>query len=330
MWILLVSGSLPCVAAAADQTSSNAGPAPLVAGILARGDAVSSGRMKYSVESGFRNRRPHSVIHVHFSFEADSWARRQGKSTRPMPLRSARVSHQGKYVEYVQHPQPDGTYHHTAHIYHSRKMAETLPYPPYFAGSVWFRSTLEYIRDNADSAALIGEEVIDGIPTRVLEWKVSQEDVYGAFFAIDNTWANGGSLRLYVAPQLGFVLPRIEQIRKAGQVACRYTAGDFKEHAPGIFIPGRADRQWIRPDGTQGHFISYEITAVNFLNRDVPDDDFIVIMPPDTRVQDTRPPGGGTFFEAGSPPPEIELELRDIIAVEKRGESDGEQRRNRS
>jgi hypothetical protein len=103
-------------------------------------------------------------------------------------------------------------------------------------------------------------------------------------------------MRLYVAPQLGFVLPRIELLTPAGQVAQSYDATEFSEVAPGIHFPRRLWTETYAAGGA-ACFRAEFATRCELINETIPGEDFVVDMPLGTRIQDAREPGNVVTFQ---------------------------------
>ena len=106
------------------------------------------------------------------------------------------------------------------------------PNPPVRAGTLWNASTRRFVREQVSKARLLVAETVNGVGTRVLEWDVNPREKYLAFQAINELLGGGGKLRLYVARQLGYALPRIEHVDKFGTVQDRFDFSDFIEVWP--------------------------------------------------------------------------------------------------
>jgi hypothetical protein len=142
---------------------------------------------------------------------------------------------------------------------------------------------------------LAGEREIDGIRTSILEWQVRKADRYSAFDSINSILDEGGVLRLYVASQLGYALPRIEHVGIDGRVATRFDSTDFEEPHAGLFFPRHCSYQNFPEDGSAGYYNRYEILEMNDVNEPIPEESFVVSLPQGTSVTDRRTAEGADF-----------------------------------
>ena len=117
-----------------------------------------------------------------------------------------------------------------------------------------------------------------------------------AFHILLPALKSGGAIRLYVAPQFGFVLPRIEFLTPSNQVAQSYDAIDFSEVAPGIHFPQRVWNETHLAGGANRYRGEFSVRC-DLINQSIPEDDFVVELPPGTRIQDAREPGDVIRFE---------------------------------
>jgi hypothetical protein len=275
-------------------------PAELVAGIVSRSKAVASGRITYTFKSesfvGERALRPVSVPETTTSFSDSSWAERSKSS------HLVQINHDGYFLEFVRTPQRDGSVRPGAILYPQRALEsrKELNAPPLFAGSFWQRGQLRYIEKHAGEFRVTGSSTVNAIPVVALELAVAAENYRDAFQIVLPALKSGGTIRLYVAPQLGFVLPRVEFLTPSRQVAQSYDSVDFTEVAPGIHFPQRLWTQTHAAGGSARYRAEFT-TRCEFINQPVPEEDFIVELPLGTRVQDAREPGDVIKFELTEP-----------------------------
>lgn len=171
---------------------------------------------------------------------------------------------------------------------------------------MWFKAPKEFIKSNVKSASSLGKQEVYGVPTQLVEWAVSEADRYKAFGRINVLLAKGGKLRVNVAPQLGFALPRVEHVGVGDKVQALFEAKGFEEKGPGIFIPKECTLQDFDQDGP-GSFIRYRIKSFRKVNEPLADSDFWVTIPEGTTVADMRSPEGTNIFRVGEgPPPDLE------------------------
>ncbi len=289
--------------------------ADLVRGTLARSEAVFSGRFQYVLTSGTEGSK--RTVHYDFIFSGPSWKRRARESASEIPLSFSKaaikagieskatlqgdqvrviLSHRGKGVEYNATPQHDKSIRHTARVVSGEDPLDKMfPVPPHFVGSFWFASTKAYVEKNLNRAISKPSVDIGGIKTSVLEWEVSEADRYKAFNSSNDITAKGGVLRIYLAPQLGYLIPRIEHIGAGGAIGAVMDASDFFQ-VNGIFVPRKAKLQYLNATG-KGFFEQYQITDVKDINEPIEDSAFTIQLPVGTEVADSRSGKESFFFE---------------------------------
>jgi hypothetical protein len=281
----------------------------LVEGVVGRAEAIVSGRFEYRVTWTEGHPGEHNLLIL----SGPSWR------VNHLDHRVERINHRGKYLEVHHNRQHDGSIRTSCRIEAPRGLQERLPMPPWFAGTPWYRQTVAYIKDHKAQARLTGGAEVDGIAAKVLEWDVPQADRYAAFYGISSRLNNGGKLRLYVAPQLGFVLPRIETVDPQGRVATRFDSTGFKEVGAGLFFPKQCGYRDFDENGVPDdkiHFNQYEILRVEKVNEAIPEEDFAVQLPAGTSVADERTPQT-VYFDLGDITESMPDDLRDSLRLEK-------------
>ena len=248
----------------------------LIDGLLARATAVTSGRIEYHVKIVIAGRTTNDNDE-RYSFSGESWTKRDPKSNRTV------VNHEGRLLAYSETPQQNGSISRSLRIHFPESPFHHEPYPPVHAGTLWYASTRGFVRDQASRARLLGAETVSGITTQILEWTVTESDRFLAFHAIDEMLREGGKLRLYVAPQLAYALPRIEHVDRFGTVQARFDFSGFKELAPGIFFPTLCQL------GSGAFHRTYQLKKVERINALFPDKEFVLEIPADTSIGDERP-----------------------------------------
>jgi hypothetical protein len=164
--------------------------------------------------------------------------------------------------------------------------------PPYFAGTFWRKSTIEYVRAKKGDVRIVGKEVIGEVPVDILELDVRAEDVGQAFYHLSESMPkNGGVLRMYAAERLRGALPRIEYVTRTGIVSNRFDAGDFEEASDGIFFPKTCRRTVFDSDGLPRLCWDYSFESVTHINQLFPESTFVFDIPAGTQVADLREPG---------------------------------------
>jgi len=275
-------------------------PADLIVGVVARAKAIVSGRITYAFKSesfvGQKPVNPITLPEVTTSFSDSSWADRAKGS------HVVRINHDGYFLEFVQTPQRDGSVRPGATL-SPRKPLENraeLNSPPIFAGSFWHREQLRYIEKHANDFGFVETSVIQAVPVTILELPVAAEQAREAFHILPPALKQGGMIRLYIAPQLGFVLPRIEFVAPSNEIAQSYEAMDFSEVAPGIYFPRRIWNETHAAGGANRYRGEFTVRG-ELINEAIPEEDFVVELPIGTRVQDAHEPGDVIKFELTEP-----------------------------
>lgn len=157
---------------------------------------------------------------------------------------------------------------------------------PTRAGTVWYKSTRDFISDHANEVRLAGAGEINGIATKILEWDVPAKD-RRPFNALPYTrpLLKGGKLRLFVSPQLGYVVSRVEFSDRLGITHGRLDFSDFREVADGLHFP-------FHTELALGGVESYQINRAEKINEEIQDTEFAPAIPTRTSVQDMRPKEG--------------------------------------
>jgi hypothetical protein len=165
------------------------------------------------------------------------------------------------------------------------------------------------VKDKAKEARNSGEVQVNNVRAILLEWKITNPR--HGFHAFNDLLMHGGSLRVYVAPDLGFALPRYEYVAPDGRVVTRFDALDFKEDAPSLFFPRRCERQVFDP--APKYYVEYVMTSVQRLNDVIPEEDFTLRIPLGTNIHDVRGKGN-TYYRLESA--DMPLDDLDQIVIE--------------
>lgn len=267
----------------------------LIDGILARRAALISGRIVYHVNCHLTGRADNGdKAYVDFLFSGTSW-----RTDYPI-AKLERINHRGEYVE-VHRPRPNGTGRTAAILDSAKSLTRDEPYPPFFAGSLWYNSTHDYIRNHVQSGMVVGSADVDDIPCTVIEWRIPAKDTYSAFSEIVSSLNNGGILRLYVSSELGYVLPRIEHLTPKGELAERFDSSEFQDAGSGIHFPMKMKSETFPARGQKGFVIDYSIESVKRINEPVPESAFVTTLPVGTDVQDLRAARSVSFIVGDFP-----------------------------
>jgi hypothetical protein len=284
--------------------------AALVNGILTRADAVFSGRMRfhgYCCEEPYREDLP--TTYVEASFMKPSWISRTASGC-------VYLSHNGKSVAYVLNVQRDGRRTATLTIGPPEEMnssnSESIPC---FAGTIWERSTVAYIKNHADEARVVERRKVNGVDTVLVEWVLSKKQSRSLGYNDIN--AEGGFLRVYVAPQLGFVTPRVELCGPGGAVADLTEASEFSETGAGIFMPKHCYHQVANSKGVT-YYHAFRSISYEKINDVIPEADFMLEVGPDAMVVDVRQSGkgqGATVFRLAEQKVRLQESLQDVLRL---------------
>lgn len=300
----------------------------VIRGVVARSEAFFSARMKYHLRQGFPGDKPDENdfrllcsgpswrLEYRIDVSKSPYHQADGKKLDPSPLKgfyeSTSLSHRGKSVTYGRTPQLDGSIRHAARIAAEMPVKHTTPYPPVFAGTFWYDCTKQFVEKNTEKAVRkAAPSDVNGIAVHVLEWAVPEPEKYKAFHGTNDLTSKGGALRLYVAPQLGYALPRIEYVGRNGKVAASFDSWDFEEHTGGLFLPKRCKMQYYTDKGP-GYYLEYEILELKDVNQSIPDSEFVVQLPVGTEVADSR--GKGSIFFVINEKDPIPTDFQDVIA----------------
>ncbi len=268
----------------------------LVDGLLTRAKSVVSGRLGYRVcdSNGLK-------AHLDFILSGSNWR------VDDREFHTERINSRGQFAEVHRNTQPDGSVLTSATLGKEVSVEERNPRPPYFAGSLWYPSTVDYVWRHKSDAQFAGTADVGGYPCAILDWTVSAKDRWAAFSSTVPPLKSGGVLRLYVSKDLGYALPRVEYLAPDGAVATRFDSTDFWCVGRGIFFPKSVILQTFPRKGQLEYSLEYAIEAVEDINNPIPDDAFHAVLPAGTSVADAQ----------GAPPLHFEtdtglIELKEI------------------
>lgn len=271
-----------CFAADAQSPVGSLESAELVRRVLARPAQLISGRIEYEVIMSFRSRQKNDEYRYLFSFAGPSWIVR----CLPPNGNGAVLSHGDKYIQYTETRQNDGSLRRVASL-QLPKALDHNPRPPSFAGTIWEDSTKKFIADRSKFGIRKSDQEVKGRRCQVWEWSVNKVDVPQAFYAVSEVIKNGGVLRLYVATEMGYVLPRIEQVGNDGAIGKSFESTDFREAATGIYLP-KTCRQENRDRTGMMSATEYRLVKIEKVNEPLGDEEFIIRLPVGTEVFDDR------------------------------------------
>ena len=300
--------------------------------ILARASALFSGRLRYTVNSGFIIPKiQYPAKEFELTFSGTSWLLKQrvkasdvpvmvhenGKEKETYPPREGflekdRLSHQGRYIVFNVSPQVNRPEMYSARItYEKEEPNPPWPRQPRYLGSIWDECTRQFIERQKGKAVRRETADINGLRCQVFEWVVPPSEKYKAFQSVNKLVENGGWLRLYAFPEYGYVLPRIEFLGKDRALFKSYESSDFQKTEPGIYIPKRFRLQVYDSQGP-GMFMEYNVHDPIQINQPIPESDFRIMLPVGTEIADSRPGDHSNMFtvKAGGPlPPDMDDDL---------------------
>ncbi len=256
-----------------------------ISGAIRRAKAIQSGRLVYRVESGVTGSKvigPQRLPAKILSFLGSDWIERDRE------MGSILISRGKSFMQLDQIRQEDGKVRSTAVLSpaHSFKDPGQENHRPWFAGSFWHAAQLEHVEQHRTEFRRLPSGNVDGVPCEICELDVSGENAVSAFQLFTPLLNSGGTLRLHIAPQLGFVLPLVEFYAHSGVRAVAYEAKDWLEFPGQLHFPRQIRKELLAPSGV----IEYEQFTIEptLIGQPIPDSEFVVEIPAGTRVQDKR------------------------------------------
>jgi hypothetical protein len=241
----------------------------LIDGVLARGEAIRSGVIEYVEENDFLNGNK-AEFKGEFAFSGASSSYRQTIEK----IQAISVNHNGYSFGFR-----GGN---TPHLYLQ------LPGHTILGRHVWARSLLmpvppELSSVNPADVRLVGSETINGVETKTLEWPAGETDKTTGLALPSELEAAKRTVRLHVAPQLGYAIVRLKRLDRFGLANAVAEFSEFKEVAPGIHFPFRAHIQ------SKGSATRTRVVNVSELNQPIAYGYFVIRLPAGTQVEDLRP-----------------------------------------
>ena len=169
------------------------------------------------------------------------------------------------------------------------------------------------MRSHAAQAIYKGEAKANGYNVEIYEWDVSAEDAGKAFLVVNSVTMPGGKLRVYIAPSLGYMIPRIEHVGKSGTVGLVISSENFTE-CNGFYFPKHTRVEYIHSPISR-YIIDYVIEKVERINEAIPESEFTLTLPPGTQVADSRD-GKHTFNFEVTDSRSVPQDMRGAIRAE--------------
>jgi hypothetical protein len=171
--------------------------------------------------------------------------------------------------------------------------------PPTWAGAIWSPRARNWIAEHIDDFIFVGDEVVDGIPTKVVKAPLSNKyshDTAEIFEVHHEGTSKGAELRLYIAPSLGYALPRADGLTEGGgEVVQRVEQTDFRQYTDTIYLPSKTEKKMVgksySPTNKGGIEVIrelYTLSDIQMVNEAIPESDFIIPVPAGVEVVDLR------------------------------------------
>ncbi len=248
----------------------------LLDGLFARATAIKSGRFITSTQS-IVNGKPGAAEHADFIVSGESWVERSGRPRENVVA----VNHAGRFLTYRRR---EGMRRDFVLTVDWPRPVPAGPSAPLHAGTIWDPRTLHYLREHAAAARVRGRATINEIETKVVEWNVPAVDTSAGFQSSNRgLLSGGGTYRVFVAPQLGYAVPRIEYVDRFGTPQFVIDISGFTEVAARIHFPDTIRIQ----EGEREQTI--DVTAVVNVNEPIDESAFALRVPAATPIEDKRP-----------------------------------------
>ncbi|MDR1925410.1 MAG: hypothetical protein LBQ66_13650 [Planctomycetaceae bacterium] len=249
-------------------------------------------------------------------FRGTEWSRSRDQVLFDNPHRIVKENYEAEYSEI---PQPNGE---IGKIYYvtpkEADMSDYLesPFTIFIAGRLQTDLICDYIRNHKSDARDMGQVTLSNgdvtrhiqftIPKRfyskLREYRTSNKiDIYDFDFML---------LNIYVMPEKGYVVRRIDECIPDGTVRLRFESLDFVDCGNGIFFPKEFSKIVVGYENRL-RVIKYEIKEALLLNEPIPDEYFDRKLSKGTTIRDWR---DSSVDENGRP--RFFATLRDGMATE--------------
>ena len=254
-------------------------------GAIGRAKSIKSGRLEYRFEFGVVGSNvppPRRLPTKMLSFAGSDWIERDCESA------AASINFGGFFLQYDESRQSDGSLRRTAVLSQSGAFEDRDPINrrPQFAGTFWHAQQLQYVEQHRARFRLAMPSNVDGVRCKVCELDVPAEDVAAAFQIHRPLLAAGGTLRVHIAPQLGFALPLVEVNSANGIKVATYKSNDFFKFPDDTYFPKQIRRE-LRAPNSETEYGQFSIVP-ELINQPIPESEFIVEIPAGTHVRDER------------------------------------------
>ncbi len=289
--LIAKSISLPCNG----QTTTD----EMLDAVIARGTALFSAKIAFEVKTTVERGKQEELDHVDnyiLSVTGQDWILRQPG------VPDFSMHRDDSTTRFYQTTSDRGVYR-AMHMAAPETIDELIGGDYTFAvtrnGTFWYRSQLTFVDKQRTRVERRAGEPIDGQPTVHFRWRVDTHDLDEAIVVLSPAIRKDLAcyLDVYAAPNLGYAIPRIDYLTLDGQLARRYQSSDFVEVDSGLFFP-KSTRCIAVSDG-QRRTTAFQVSSIEHVNQDLPEQEFDVRIPPDTRVRDSRPGSPQVVFHLG-------------------------------
>jgi hypothetical protein len=270
----------------------------LIDGVVARSVAVYQAQVDFGVReregADAESLREIRSDRYQLTVSGTDWLLRYADSPNLMMKRDAAT------LRYYETDSPDGKRYRSLHLNAAQSLEDAQGQNTLFTvmrhGSFWYPAQATFVDRERNSARLVDQQTLAGVDTYALQWEVAGPDFDEALIVIPPPIARQrkGYLRIYVAPALGYVLPRIEYRTIDDTVVKRYESSDFIEADRGIFYPRLARCATDHADWSFS--TEFRVHSIQHVNQQIPAETFAIRFPAKTRVRDSRPGRPKTVF----------------------------------
>lgn len=160
-------------------------------------------------------------------------------------------------------------------------------------GGIWHAQLRSYLARKRIPAVITGSTNVSDVRCFVVEIPIPASDVLDAFLSVRNRQLlqGGAVLRMFIAPEFGYAVPRYEYLGKEGLIDRTFSCEAFVEYPGHFFFPQSARIEYGRSTTQRGRprtLLMAEVTKVHSLNEPVDTKLFDVSVPADTVVTDAR------------------------------------------
>jgi hypothetical protein len=284
----------------------------LLDGVIARGSVIQTGEFKYRFGSLWANPAdpspwswdPSDDRTVSLTVAGSEWI------VRWPNFANADIHRKDFDATYVPIRQKNGEMLHSFRISDSVASLESEAinsqmYRFIRAGTIPWPLLQEYLVKNRSDATDKGAVEVDGVSTHLIEWKVTKENykVLQSYNPVLSDKYDATLIKLFVCPKMGYVVKRLDYCTPSGEMANRYEADEFKELAPGVFMPKFYFyiRNFYDFGNKKGYYVDqFELIEASKVNQSIPESAFALELPKGTRVADYRSSKPETHFATGS------------------------------